>query len=78
MRATIRLGERLLTKAKIYTGEGARTLTALLEDALHESQARRREAGAREPIRLKTVKGNGLHDGIDLDNSASLLDLMER
>ena len=77
MRTTIRLDDRLLTEAKIYAAESGRTLTALLEDALRESLARRRQAGAREPVRLKTVKGNGLHDGVDLDDSASLLDLME-
>lgn len=77
MRTTIRLDDRLLTEAKIYAAESGRTLTALLEDALRESLARRRQAGVREPVRLKTVKGNGLHDGVDLDDSASLLDLME-
>ena len=77
MRTTIRLDDRLLTEAKIYAAESGRTLTALVEDALRESLARRRQAGAREPVRLKTVKGNGLQDGVDLDDSASLLDLME-
>ena len=77
MRTTIRLDDRLLTEAKIYAAESGRTLTALVEDALRESLARRRQDGAREPVRLKTVKGNGFHDGVDLDDSASLLDLME-
>ena len=77
MRTTIRLDDHLLTEAKIYAAESGRTLTALLEDALRESLARRRQASAREPVRLKTVKGNGLHHGVDLDDSASLLDLME-
>ena len=77
MRTTIRLDDRLLTEAKIYAAESGRTLNALVEDALREALARRRQAGAREPVRLKTVKGNGLRDGVDLDDRASLLDLME-
>jgi hypothetical protein len=32
---------------------------------------------AEPPIELLTVSGNGLQPGVDLDNSAALLDLME-
>jgi predicted transcriptional regulator len=77
MRTTIRLDERLLTEAKIYAAESGRTLTAVLEDALRESLAHRRERGARAPVQLETVKGDGVRQGVDLDDSASLLDLME-
>jgi protease YdgD len=34
-------------------------------------------AWPRRPVRLKTVKGDGLHEDVDLDGNASLLDLME-
>ena len=77
MRTTIRLDETLLTEAKIYAAESGRTLTAVLEDALRESLARRRQPSASKPVRLKTVRGTGLHEGVHLDNSASLLELME-
>jgi hypothetical protein len=77
MRTTIRLDETLLTEAKIYAAESGRTLTAVLEDALRESLARRRQANARKPVRLNTVGGTGLHEGVHLDTSASLLELME-
>jgi hypothetical protein len=33
---------------------------------------------AEPPIVLLTVSGNGLQPGVDLDDSAALLDLMER
>ena len=46
-------------------------------DALREALARRRQAGPRRPVRLKTVKGDGVHEGVDPDDNASLLDLME-
>jgi hypothetical protein len=77
MRTTIRLDEGLLTEAKKYAAETGRTLTAVLEDALRELLARRRGRGARRPVRLKTVKGDGVRAGVDLDNTASLLDLIE-
>jgi len=77
MRTTVRLDERLLAEAKKYAAESGRTLTAVLEDALRETLARRRTRSRAKPIRLKTVKGNGVRPGVDLDDSASLLDLME-
>jgi hypothetical protein len=77
MRTTVRLNERLLAEAKKYAAESGRTLTAVLEDALRETLSRRRAIAGRKPLRLKTVKGNGVKRGVDLDDSASLLDLME-
>jgi hypothetical protein len=77
MRTTIRLDERLLAEAKKYAAESGRTLTSVLADALRETLARRRLAGKRKPVRLRTVKGSGVRPGVDLDDSASLLELME-
>jgi hypothetical protein len=77
MRTTVRLDERLLAEAKKRAAETGRTLTALLEDALRESLARRPARAGRKPVRLKTVKGDGTRPGVDLDDTAALLDLME-
>ncbi|HXF67389.1 MAG TPA: ribbon-helix-helix protein, CopG family [Burkholderiales bacterium] len=74
---TVRLDERLLAEAKKYAAETGRTLTAVLEDALREALARRRTHARAKPVRLKTVKGGGVRPGVDSDDSASLLDLME-
>ena len=76
MRTTVRLDEHLLAQAKKQAAESGRTLTAVLEDALRESLARRRGQAKSRPLRLKTVKGGGVRPGVDLDDSASLLDLM--
>ena len=78
MRTTVRLDERLLAKAKRYAAETGRTLTAVLEDALREALARKSANVKRKQVRLKTVKGDGVHPGVDLDDSAALLDVMER
>ena len=78
MRTTIRLNERLLTEAKKYAAETGRTFTALVEDALRETLARRHKPKPARRIKLKTVGGSGPQPGVDLDDSAALLDLMER
>jgi hypothetical protein len=77
MRTTVRLDPHLLAQAKKRAAETGRTLTAVLEEALRESLQRRTRAGRRAPVRLKTVNGTGLRPGVDLDDSASLLDTME-
>ena len=77
MRTTVRLDERLLAEAKKHAAETGRTLTAVLEDALRETLARRSTRVKRKPVRLKTVRGDGVRPGVDLDDTAALLDLME-
>lgn len=76
MRTTVRLDPRLLSEAKKYAAETGRTLTSVLEDAVRETLARRRARPGAKPVRLRTVKGGGTRPGVDLDDSASLLDLM--
>lgn len=77
MRTTVRLDERLLAEAKKRAAETGRTLTAVLEDALRESLARRSTGATRTPVRLKTVKGDGVRPGVDLDDTSALLDVLE-
>lgn len=77
MRTTIRIDERLLKEAKLQAARQGITLTALIEDALRESLARKHDSQQREPVRLITFDGKGILPGVDLDNSAALLDLME-
>ena len=76
MRTTIRLDDQLLREAKSLAAETGVTLTSVIADALRETLARRAHQPERRPIRLPTMPG-GLLPGVDLDDSASLLDLME-
>lgn len=78
MRTTIRLDDQLLTEAKSLAAETGRTLTGVIEDALREASARRRAGVRRQKVTLKTFNGGGLRPGVDLDDSAALLDLMSR
>jgi hypothetical protein len=77
MRTTIRLNDKLLLQAKRKAAGSRRTMTAIIEDALRESLARRRRPPRGPRIRLTTVKGKGTLPGVDLDDGASLLDRME-
>ncbi|MBI3978716.1 MAG: type II toxin-antitoxin system VapB family antitoxin, partial [Chloroflexi bacterium] len=75
MRTTIRIDEQLLGEAKQLAARRGKSLTSIIEDALRESLARQRDSGQREPVRLVTFDGKGLLPGVDLDDSAALLDV---
>ena len=81
MRTTIRMDDELLVEAKALAARTGRTLTQVIEDALRESLARGGAGGARRPFRMVTFEGKGTRrgtlPGVDLDDSAALLDLME-
>jgi len=77
MRTTVRLNDQLLAEAKKRAAETGTTLTAVLEQALRESLARRSAPPRAKRVRLKTFKGSGVRARVDLDDTASLLDLME-
>jgi hypothetical protein len=77
MRTTVRLNEHLLAEAKKHAAESGTTLTSLLEESLREKLARRTTRVRSKPVRLKTVNGGGLLPGVDLDDSAALLEVME-
>lgn len=77
MRTTIRLDDDLLAEIKQIAARTDKTLTSVIEDALREMLARQQKTEARAPVRLTTVRGSGLQPGVDLDDSAALLSLME-
>ena len=77
MRTTIRFDDQLLKEIKVAAAESGRTLTQVVEEAVRESLARRRRAGRRERAPLPVFKGGVLLPGVDLDDSAALLDIME-
>lgn len=77
MRTTVRLPDDLLDEAKRHALETGRTLTSLIEDGLRQVLARRHEAGPRPRVELPTYGRGGVRPGVDLDDSAALLDAME-
>lgn len=67
----------LIAQVKKLAAELRTTVTALIEEALRERLARRRRKPPSHPVRLTTFGSGGLQPGVDLDDSAALLDLME-
>ena len=63
--------------AKKLAAETGRTLTAVVEDALREAFSRRQPQQPRARVKLPTFDSGGLMPGVDIDNSAALLDIME-
>jgi hypothetical protein len=77
MRTTVRLDAELLQEVKRVAAEERTTLTALLEQALRELLARRKQVQDEPRRPLPSFTGQGLQPGVDLDSSAALLDLMQ-
>jgi hypothetical protein len=77
MRTTISIPDDLLRKAKQVAAERSCTLSEVVQEALQKVFAQSRSAGQRRPTRLTTFRGQGVLPGIDLDSSATLLDVME-
>jgi plasmid stability protein len=76
MRTTVDLPDDLLSEAKIRAARERRSLSDVITDALRGSFTRT-GTGEREPVELPTFDGGGTQPGVDLDDSADLLDLME-
>jgi hypothetical protein len=78
MRTTVRLDDDLLRQAKALAARTGRTLTAVIEDGLRQVLARhRRRQEERPSVVLPTFKGKGLRPGVDLDDTAGLLDILD-
>ena len=75
-RTTIRIDDELLLEAKRLAAATRRTLTATIEDAVRAALARH---GRPRPRRASwtTFRGRGLLPGVELDNTAALLDRMD-
>ncbi len=78
MRTTIRLDDQLLVALKKFAAEKGTTMTAIIEDALRRALVPPSASKRPSRIRLTTFGGKGLQPGVDLDDTASLIDRMER
>ena len=77
MRTTIKIDDALLAAAKARAAQSGRTLNAVVEDALREALGRRDRAERPPRVQLPTFAGSRLRPGVDLDDGAALLELME-
>jgi len=76
MRTTIDLDGELLREAKQAAAANGVTLTRLIEDAVRAVLHRRAEQPLRGP-ELPVFHGRGLRPGVDLADSAGLLEVMD-
>ena len=76
MRTTINIDDALLAEARQAAARTGRSLTAVVEDALRESLHRRAHTD-RRVVELPVFGEGGVLPGVDLDDSAALLDLMD-
>lgn len=74
MRTTLNLDDKLMRSAKESAARTGRTLTSVIEDALRVAIDSGQKAAA-QPFIPVVSEGRPL-PGIDLDDSAALLDLM--
>jgi len=77
MRTTIQLDDQVFKEIKKIAAAAGKTLGSVIEEALRETLSRRRQSVEDEPVELPVFEGKGLRPGVDLDDSSSLVDLME-
>lgn len=77
MRTTISIDDDLLDELRRRAAELRQTVSQVIEDSVRESLLRRRELTA-EPFQVRAFSGGDHQPGVDLDDNAALLELMER
>ena len=78
MRTTVRLDEQLLSQAKQLAARTRKTLTSVIEDALRLKLALSRKRPTASRVKFPTYGAGGVLPGVDLDDTAALLELMDR
>lgn len=76
MRTTVRLDDDLLRRAKQRAIETGTTLNALIEDSLRAGLSRQ-PSSKRDVFNPPVSGGGGTQPGVDLDDTATLADVME-
>jgi hypothetical protein len=78
MRTTVRLDDRLLEQAKREARRRGETLTSLIERGLRLALVNPQQAKRRARVELPVCRaGGGPRPGVDLDDSAALLEILE-
>lgn len=79
MRTTLMLPDDLYRQVKRAAADGDRTVTSFVEEALRAALTRRDDAAhaPHEPYRVAPTGSGGLQPGVDLTDTAALLDAME-
>jgi len=78
MRTTVRLDDNFLRQVKLEAHRRGETLTGMIEEGLRLVMAGSQPRPRRKHVKLPVSRvGGGVLPGVDLDDSAALLDRME-
>lgn len=77
MRTTVNVDDNVLAEVKRLALDTGRSVSAVLEAAARELLARQRTRRGPRPVALPTYPGWGLRPGLDLDDMASVLDVLD-
>ncbi|GAA5151661.1 hypothetical protein GCM10023321_19070 [Pseudonocardia eucalypti] len=77
MRTTITIDEDLLDEVRRLAAERRQTVSQVIEESVRESLLRQREEPPRARFEPLTFDGGGYLPGVNLDDNAATLDLME-
>lgn len=77
MRTTIRLPDDLYQEVRVTAVRQGGTVTAFIEGALRAALRDHDCGPARPPYQVRPFAGSGLQPGVDLDDNAALLELMD-
>jgi hypothetical protein len=77
MRTTLTIDSSVLAAFKRQAAETHQTLSGLIEAALREHLARRRDTQATKPLDFPIVGGSGLAPGLDSASNAALLHFVD-
>jgi hypothetical protein len=78
MQTTIQIDDALLAQAAKLAREKGCDLSRFIEEMLREKMASVPSVAPQPLLHLTTVGGEGVRPGVDLDNSAALLALMDQ
>jgi hypothetical protein len=77
MRTTIRLDDGLIERAKRFGLDRGKTFTTIVREALVAYLARNDKSPRSGKVNLPTSGHGGLQPGVNLDDTANLLDIMD-
>jgi predicted transcriptional regulator len=76
VRTTISIDEHLLDQVRQVAAARRQTVSQVIEESVRASLLRR-GAESREPVELRTFHAGGYQAGVDLDDNAAMLELMD-
>ncbi len=74
--STIELNDQLFRSVEEFAARSHRSVQAVVEDAIRAALPPAKQL-LTEPVQLPTYGGSGLQPGVDLENRAALLDLLD-